>query len=158
MKAERAAAKLQGQTSLAQKVYDAVPILEAWSTYQIHAELRRQGSHMDRTVLDGCLGQLVASKLIKRVGTKPYSYSREPISHERPKMTLIVKKQEAPAPTPEIQVVSVDPMGKLANLASDLRRMANSLEEVAIEIEQLRAEDKDKLSKLHQLQTLLKGL
>lgn len=159
MNAAKIADKLNGHSSIAQKVFGAVPANEAWEVYQIHAELRRQGSHVDRSVIEACLGQLTDNKLVKRVGQKPYSFirvnERQAVKRKEEDSKVIPMKDE----TPKLQAVAPsDPLSKLANLASSLRNIANAIEETALEIEQARSAEADKLDKLHQLQALLKGL
>lgn len=158
MNAAKIADKLSGQTSVAQKVFGAVPVSEPWEVYQIHAELRRQGSHADRSVIDACLMQLIDSKLVKRVGQKPYRFVRvERASTKNNEDAKVIPMKDE---SPKLQAVAApsDPLSKLANLAASLRNIANAIEETALEIEQARSAEADKLDKLHQLQALLKGL
>ena len=60
---------MHGQSALAQKIYELVPIREAWPLNQIYARLKsRPGLH----VVTACIGDLKDAGLIKDVGNNFY--------------------------------------------------------------------------------------
>ena len=64
---------MQGQTGIAKKVYECVPISEPWRSFQVLTALRNMtGSTPDVRIVQGCLRDLVDSGLIRRTGTDHY--------------------------------------------------------------------------------------
>ena len=63
-----------------------------------------------------------------------------------------------PAPTPIKPAVQIDPLSKLAALASDIRKIASAIEEVALNIETATHSNDEELEKLRALKNILKGL
>lgn len=137
------------QTSIAKKVLSCVPIQEVWPRHRILSEINRSGSRIDPRIFEGCLESLVDSGLIKEPSRG--SFQRIHIPNEEPK--------EVPAqPTAKTPAPSADAFAKLSTLASDLRKMADTIEEVALNMELLSQDTKEELEKLRTLKTLLKGL
>ena len=61
---------LQGQTNLARKVFEVVPIREAWPAIQIRNALKEvERSNADLRVLRGCLGALREAGLVREPET-----------------------------------------------------------------------------------------
>lgn len=148
----RLISKLRGQTTLAQKVFDCVPIESTWTLHEINNEMMRQGRHIERNVLEACVSQLVDARLVKQHGSKPYTYNREPVITGKPKKETPVKKELEPVRQP------IDPLSRIENLAHRLREIASEFDTVALEIAEMRDKEKSQLDTLHQLQSLLKGL
>lgn len=154
----------QGLSAVAQKVYDATPIAEEWTTNQIHAELARQGANLNHAITQGCLRSLVGSGLVsepqrglfRRVKVRqpaPGGGSKEKEDSE------VAKTATAPAAT------ETNPIDKLSALAARCRRMmdlqkelAEDIEMAALEIQDHIAKNDEDMQKLKQLQQLLKSL
>lgn len=137
------------QTSIAKKVLSCVPIQEVWTRHQILTEINRSGSRIDPRIFDGCLDSLVDAGLIKEPSRG--SFQRIHIPEEEPKEVPVQPKAITPAPP-------IDVFTKLSTLAIDLRKMADTVEEVALNMELLSQDTKEELEKLRTLKTLLKGL
>jgi hypothetical protein len=158
-----------GLNGAAQKVYAAVPIAERWTITQVMGELQRRGlSHEYRTV-QGCLVLLTDHGLV-REPTKG-RYCREAVRE----LSIVEPDQpikEPPMPTPAASPAAVVPSGaaatpvdKLGALAARVTQMAGMLKELAGEISdaaievQAQIETTDEgMTKLKQLQALLKSL
>lgn len=151
------------QTSAAQKVYDAVPIIESWSQAQIIAEMNRVGVSLEYRVMGGCLNNLVRSGLIQEV-IKGY-FRRLPVrpaptQQPKPVAPIESKKEEImtqamPAAKP---AVKQSPLEILASLATRAKELTADIENAALAIQdQLEATEKD-MEKFRQLQALLKGM
>lgn len=180
--------RLQGQTSIAQKIFTFVPVQEAWTPGEIHAQLRKAGINRDFRVVSGCLQTLQEAGLIKVVdgGTK---YQRDPMPElvplPRPKKPapqrvqpqsietqveeteVKTKNANQQAPAPAAAPVSViDALATYANSlraeAARLNAMADELEVVALQIEEKHEEQlsqfKAEVQKLQQLRNLLQGI
>ena len=69
----------RGQTSVAQKVYEAIPIAEAWSLSQINSELGRCGSSITYRVVEGCIKALVESGIVIETPLRSQHFTRTPV-------------------------------------------------------------------------------
>lgn len=154
----------QGLNSMALKVYEAVPLGEAWTRSQIHGELRRQGRNVDVPTVEACLHALRGHKLIRE--PKGGHYMRVPVKAEKPSAkdsTEYFRRTDhmgAPAAQPkkpENDTVLED----MAQLASDLREhakageaLAQRLDDLALKVNAAMAD----IEKVKQLKGLLQGL
>jgi|GEM_PF-1089559 len=164
---------LQGQTSIARKLYEFVPIGEAWTEFQIVHEMKRvTGSSPDMKVARGCLRDLADAGLIRRRNDQ---FSRS-LAQEKPQQ----KESEMPAAkaitTPSIKPAAkvekpevqspIEILGDIAgsimalskSMADQLQQIARRVEEAAIHIEQGQEANAANLEKLRQLQAILKSL
>lgn len=66
MKLSRFRAIYNGMNSVAQKVYDAVPMSDYWHHNKITQELKRLGKQMDPAAVQGCLGYMLSMGLVKK--------------------------------------------------------------------------------------------
>lgn len=141
----------QGLSGIAKKVLDAVPIEGEWTTSQIITEMRRTtGSYPDKHIVDGCISALLNSKLIKE--PKYGHFTRVPSKPEAEPMI-------APAPVPQVVESKPElPMDRLAKLAEDLRKLATTAEDIALDIEAQIQKAQTDTAKFKQLQELLKGV
>lgn len=163
MNEPRFRAVLAGQTAIAQKVYNAVPISDRWSARQIHDELVRGGACSPGLhVMNGCLGRLRDAGLI--VGSLIDGYSRTPVRERKEK----VKEQQtihAPAPKVAPQPEHRTPLELLAALSdrvsgvmAELKVIASDIDTTALEIAGQMEKHSEDTRKLEQLRALLKGL
>ena len=172
MNAAKAATALKSMTSVAQKVYEAVPVQEHWSAGQIRNEaMRLHGTAPDLHVLQGCLGALENADLVRKTGQGTYIRTpvRQPvIALKEPVQASPQPAQSAPAPAQAAAnepAMPVEPMVALAEMsqrlrlkAADLIAMADELDEMALSVEEGIEKMKSDSSTLRQLQTLLKSL
>lgn len=163
MTPERLKSKLEGQSSVARKVFEVVPIQEAWPASQIYKTLNEiTRSTMDSHVFRGCLNTLKNSGLIRE--TAPETYRRIEV---RPKKevemqeqkTMIKKNNQA-----EQFIKSIDdcrkrdPIDALIDLSAKVRTLADELDAAVIVVGESMHKHSSDLEKLSQLQSILKSL
>ena len=147
------------------KVYEAVPVSEAWTSTQIIAEISRLGYSMrDSKAIIGCLDTLKRQGLIQepergsfvRVEVKETTTFDKFIEETKEK-TMATSK-----PVTQIKQSNLDRLISLSEkangLAAQMKSMATELENVALEIEAEIQENSTSAQKLKQLQELLKGV
>lgn len=165
-----------GQTTIAQKVYYAVPQQDEWSPEQIATELGRTGVTPDMRILQGCLKALVEAGLVNRTGKLgAYEYQREPVREPRAKVTVLTITQKekpemnpttiAAAPKSIIETLPANPIDRLGELAQALSHLGEQMKmigsqiaDTAIEIQQQMESESDQLKKVKQLGELMKSL
>jgi hypothetical protein len=168
MSQSRFDAIFSGQSSIAKKVYDAVPIVESWTAKKILSELSRQGITQDPRTITGCLDTLKRSGLIHEF--MKGEFRREVIKELSAKAEVPAEKEPAPASKPivvapppvEPEISAMDILGALAARAAHLSSMASDLSsdisDAAVEIQQrIETIDAD-TQKLRQLQSILKSI
>lgn len=166
---------MQGQTSIARKIYECVPIQEAWQTFQIaHALKAATGTSADLRRVQACLSDLADAGLIRepqkrhfqRVEVKEKPKTQELKMPAEPSLNAIAA---ATAATAEPKASALDRIaglaGELSDIADHLRqrllrvtKIAKELEDVALAVEQERESSSESMAKLSQLKDLLKGL
>lgn len=156
-----------GQSSIAKKVYEAVPIAESWNAKKIQSELTRQGITQDPRTIAGCLDTLRKSGLINELLRG--EFRREVIKDPVVKVTSDVPKEPAPVAAKPIivtlaveQISPMDILGALAARAAHLSSMAYDLSsdigDAAIDIQQRIENNDSDTQKLKQLQSILKSI
>jgi len=162
-----------GLTSVAQKVYEAVPIAEAWSQSQIYAELSRKQISANHRVMVGCLDNLVSQGLIaepsrgmfRRVAIRPAKVAPTPAPapDTPPQQEEPMKPALAPAPAP-VAAPTISPIDRLGLLASrvaaisaELATLATDISNATVEAQMQMEANAEDTQKLRQLQAILKG-
>lgn len=168
--------RLDGQTSLAKKVYECTPAQEFWSVAQIYDEMRRKGQTPNKRAVEGCLSTLKESGLVVEQGQgffKALVIKKKPMilietendvipfaayqagSEEEVEVNT-VKKIETKRKTP-IEILS-GLANKIENVMDELDDLKKEIEDAALEITDQMSADDDKIKQLRQLQALLKNL
>ncbi|MBF8780985.1 hypothetical protein IV505_14810 [Pseudomonas fulva] len=155
---------MQGQTGVAKKVYECVPMNEPWTSAQVMTAMRNlTGSTPDNRIVSGCLVSLVDSGLIRKSGRD--HFQRIPVNAKQKTQEPVMAKVQ-----PKIEVVADQkaqgtPLEMLGELAGEIAAMANSLkrlacqvEDVALAVEQERESSAKSMEKYRQLRTLLQSL
>lgn len=161
-------------TSIARKVYEFVPIQEAWDCSQVCGEMRRQGVSNDLRLVAGCLNSLVHTGIIAEVerGRFRRASISEKKSHPSIKLVQTVVQKEGTEmalkqeSAPVVAVASVvDPIERLSTLSNRvlqamevLKTLAQDIDTTAIELAESAQRSDADAKKLRQLQALLKGL
>lgn len=148
------------------KVYEAVPVSEAWTSTQIIGEISRLGYSMrDSKAIIGCLDTLKRQGLIQepergcfiRVEVKETVTTFDKFIEETKEKTMATSK-----PVTQIKQSNLDRLINLSEkangLAAQMKAVATELENVALEIEAEIQENSTSAQKLKQLQELLKGV
>lgn len=153
---------MQGQTGIAKKVYECVPIQEPWSDFQIICHLQRTtGSKPDVRVFQGCLKSLCDSGLIRQIGAN--NYQRISVEQKQPaKPAPAVEEEEEVATKETKKSAPLEVLGELANeivgMAKHLQGLAKRVEDVALAVEQEREMSAKSMEQYRQLKALLKNL
>ena len=147
--------RLDGQSSIARKVFQFVPIQEAWTHQQIASEMVRvTGAHTDHRILQGCINSLKDSGLIRepqrgkfqRTEVKP----KEDPQKKEEVVTTKPKTESKPEPKGAIEILS--------DIAQKMRSLATELDDAALQIAEDQSANAERAKKLEQLQALLRGL
>lgn len=169
---------MSGMNTPAQKVYDDVPIGEAWTAQQIY-----KAANMTRNVsfeiVRGCLDVLANAGLVHQTVD---SFQRAPIRErtDKPKLALADLKSamqpnppnkkessvSTPKPVPKETVNVVDTLGRLAQHLvatalrhqQEMRELADLISDAAVEVQAGVEKSEEDLAKYRQLQDLLKGI
>lgn len=155
---------MQGQTGVAKKVYECVPINEPWTSFQVMTAMRNlTGSTPDNRIVSGCLVSLVDSGLVKKSGRDQFQriavdakQKNQESSMAKAELKLEVVSEKKAVGTP-LEMLS-DLAGEIVAMANNLQRLAARVEDVALAVEQEREGNAAAVGKLKQLQDLLKGI
>ncbi len=154
---------LAAQTSMANKVFGVVPMLESWNVSMIVRELLRKQITCEHKAVMGCLDTLVRvglviekSGLFKQAPVR--KYTPKPIEPE-----LIDIDMDKPMKTEPVATnTSLD---KLADISFQLKALGEKLilagkqiEDIAVEIEEDIQSNGEDTTKLKQLQSTIKQL
>jgi hypothetical protein len=161
MNAAKLARIESGLNSMAKKVLGAVPIQTPWSKEQIVSELRRAGATVDRAVVDGCLINLCERGVVKEParGTFVRVIARliTPATEEIQNVPTTTARAAAPASQSQAAPERNDSLSRLANVAALLRRAADEIDGIALDVEtRVQAAGKEGET-LRQLKALLTG-
>lgn len=155
MTPEKQTLKLGGQSSIAKKVFQFIPIQEAWTHQQIASEMVRvTGAHTDHRILQGCINSLKDSGLVRELQRGRFQRAEVKPKEEPPKKEEAViakpKTENKPEPNGTIEILS--------GIATKLKSLAGELEDAALQIAEDQAGNAESAKKLEQLQALLRGL
>ena len=165
-KESRIEALLQGQTSIARKIYEFVPIGEDWTEFQIVAEMRRvTGSVPDLKVARGCLRDLADAGLIvrrndqhRRTPTQEKTQQKEVAMPAVTHATQAAKVAAAQSPIDLLGDIAGSIVALSKSVGEQLQQLANRVEDAALQIEQGQEANAANLEKLRQLQSLLRSI
>lgn len=157
---------LRGMPAQAQKVFEFVPIADAWADTRILAEMTKSTrASVERRVVAGCLDRLRDAGLIRETGRREFQRVRVSALGE-PKAADIapapLASADAPAetsvPLPESSS-AIDLIAGISNRLSivlgDIRSIVTDLETVALQIEEQRTANGREVEELRQLKTML---
>ena len=152
--------KLAGQTAIAQKVFQSVPIAEAWTVAQISQAMHRTtGARLDRHTLQGCLRALADSDLIR--STEHGSlHQRTAVSAAQPtppktKESTVIQPAVTAPPQQAAPASAIDVLGCLAQ---KMRALADEVDAAALALEEEQSRTTGEAAKLKQLKALLKEI
>lgn len=157
---------LEGQSSTARKLFNMVPIQEAWTESDISRASYASGSvRLGLNTVRACLMDLKESGLIKE--TQRGRFQRAPVTMKEATPALTIIKNSEPAMTTAAPTPAVAPLDLLGAVATELtllssefaaraKALAARVEEVALSIEAQREQDAASMAKANKLQALLK--
>lgn len=151
LSASRQRVLLDGQTAMARKVFEVVPIAESYTAQQIHSALvRNTRANVDFRVIEGCLSMLHGAGLVSKSSNL---YQRAPVkskSDTTMKQTETDEEQDAPTQQTAVEI--------LTELAERARKLAADLDAAAALIIEENQNRDANVRKLEQLQSILKSL
>lgn len=153
-----------GLSSVAKKIYEAIPIQDEWDLTKVIAETKRVFPSIgDHKMIMGCVNTLVRSGLVLEINGRVYRRAKIDFleGKEMQKDNVIKNEIDTKAVTPN-KLTPLEKIGSLqkiaARLAADAKELLEAIDTVAIEVdEQFSARDEES-KKLKQLQQLLKSL
>ena len=151
-----------GLTATHKRVYECVPAIEAQQLHMITSDMkRRYGIAADKIILMACINDLIDEGLVVRSGID--RYRRTPIKSVSvvPAAEVAVQDQK-----PQTPACAIEALTKLAgemrecasHFASRFKLIADRIDDVALTVDQSKAEEAEAVAKLRQLQSILKGL
>lgn len=149
---------LSGQSMIAKKIFEVVPIQEAWPANQIHGALQQvTRSTIDYTILKGCLNTLKAAGLVReaRSGCFQRLLPKDPpfpITQNTPTVHNMVTVHNIDDHRP---IAAVELLSELAGRA---RALAADLDAAAVMIGEEATANANDLRKLAQLQAAFRNL
>lgn len=158
---------LDGMSGVAKKVFEFVPIGEAWNSTRIGSEIARvTNATVDRKTLDGCLSALTEAKLIRETSRGLFQRAPEKPRMVEPLLPRLIRgdmpgvaQDEAaqpPAPTGNALDRLAAAAHRMRELAGEYTALANEVENIALDAEkQIEAAQQDG-EKARQLRALLK--
>lgn len=149
----------RGLSEQSKKIYDCIPISEAWSPAQLMAELHRKSISLgDYRVVMGCVNLMLDSGLIVEVSRG--MFKREVIRAKIDSKDQIQKTvKDSQMQTPQKPIAQqVGALDRLSSFASRLRDLANDMENAAIELAGQAERNDAETAKMRQLQAILKSL
>ena len=170
MRQSKVNAMLMNGTTVAKKIYEAVPIIEPWSIGQICAEVARLEliAKPTMSIVQGCLNSLKENKLVRE--TSSQHFIRTPVTSEKPEkkvnpmlttLNLVSPRQTLQLPKAEGTEMNKNPLDLLGNLSDEAKtlskkmmELSSKIDEVAVEIDELlnnQSEDKENLQQLREL-------
>ena len=164
MTPEKQKQKLAGHTAIAQKIFQAVPVAEAWTVGQVAAALHRAtGSRIDQHTMLGCLRAMADAGLVRTTG-RGMLFQRAPVStpaadaatDKTKDVTVTQTANLAAAPTPVPTPASaIDVIGAATK---KIRAIADELDAWALACEEEKSRVAGEVDKLKQLKALLKEI
>lgn len=152
MTPEKQKQKLAGQTGIAQKIFQHVPVAEEWTAAQIgQAMMRATGSRVDSKTLGGCLMTMVDSSLVR--ATNRGTFQRVAVSTPA-KPIIATKKESYMTKNSAEPAATTSAIDLLAGFSQKLRDMAAEVEAAALTIEESQSKTAADVAKLKMLKEL----
>jgi len=158
---------LAGNTSLAKKVFEFVPIQEPWTVAAINSAIRNVGgTTTSHYAIRGCLGDMKDQGLIRETSTGHFQrvsvtlklklHKEVPVLKE----VVVSKKTDLPC-VPAIDLLaglSVEVVNFANEFSTRLKKLAERIDEVAMDVEAEREQNAEALGKLKTLKSLLQSI
>lgn len=147
--------RLDGQSSIAKKVYQFIPIADSWTHQQIASEMVRvTGAHTDHRIMQGCINTLKDSGLVKEPQRGKFQRTEIKTKEEAPKKEdLVIQKPTAKAPQKKQSAIEI-----LSEISEDMRNVAKKLDDAALRIAEQDESNAENLKKLEALQGILRSM
>ena len=151
----------RGLSSVAQKVYAAVPIADEWAIEAVRRELTRKGHTIDLHTIRGCMSSLVDSGLVTEPSRGQFSRVAIKEAYKAPAEPKAVKEAKQPE-NPMPKQGAIDKLTALSarvrTAMSAMKTLADDIDNAALEIEADILKAGEGAQKYKQLQALLKEM
>ena len=150
----------RGLSTVAQKVYAAVPIADEWAIEAVRRELTRKGHSIDLHTIRGCMSTLVDSGLVAEPSRGTFSRVAIKEAHKAPPKPIKEAKQpEKPAMPKQGAIDKLTALSARVRTAmSAMKTLADDIDNAALEIEADIIKAGEGAQKYKQLQALLKEM
>jgi len=150
----------RGLSTVAQKVYAAVPIADEWSIEAVRRELTRKGHNIDLHTIRGCMSSLVDSGLVTEPSRGTFSRVAIKEAYKAPPKPIKEAKQpEKPAMPKQGAIDKLTALSARVRTAmSAMKTLADDIDNAALEIEADILKAGEGAQKYKQLQALLKEM
>jgi len=157
---------LAGQSSLARKVFQVVPIQESWSAHDIFNSLMAaEATGAQFPAIRRGLVELKESGLIREPVNGHFQRSAITIKSprgqnmlEETKVGVIAIKKAEVSALDTLAVLSAEVISLSEEVGQRMKKLATRIEEVALSVEAEREVNTEALAKFEQLKSLLKGI
>jgi hypothetical protein len=151
----------RGLSTVAQKVYAAVPIADEWAIEAVRRELTRKGHTIDMHTIRGCMNTLVDSGLVTEPSRGTFSRVAIKEAYKAPAEPKPIKEAKQPE-KPMPKQGAIDKLTALSARVraamSAMKTLADDIDNAALEIEADILKAGEGAQKYKQLQALLKDL
>ena len=151
----------RGLSTVAQKVYAAVPIADEWAIEAVRRELTRKGHTIDLHTIRGCMSSLVDSGLVTEPSRGQFSRVAIKEAYKAPAEPKPIKEAKQPE-KPMPKQGAIDKLTALSarvrTAMSAMKTLADDIDNAALEIEADILKAGEGAQKYKQLQALLKDL
>ena len=151
----------RGLSTVAQKVYAAVPIADEWAIEAVRRELTRKGHTIDLHTIRGCMSSLVDSGLVTEPSRGQFSRVAIKEAYKAPAEPKPVKEAKQPE-NPMPKQGAIDKLTALSarvrTAMSAMKTLADDIDNAALEIEADILKAGEGAQKYKQLQALLKEM
>jgi hypothetical protein len=153
---------LDGQSSIARKVFEIVPIQQAWTPQQIFSAMGAiTRSSIDMHTLRGCLAALREAGLVRAPQKGLYQRTTVHEKDESMRATPDTTTAATPKPAAALPKSPIDALGGIAQRLTHLRNLMDAvisdIETAALAMEEDLSEHRESADKLRQLQQILKA-
>lgn len=159
---------LAGQTNVARKLYELVPIEVSWSEFDIFKTLRNSGASAGLHTVRACLLDMKDVGLIKEpsrgmfqrvvIDVVPVTVVSTSPPPSQATMKTAITKRPQPTAMELIAAVSADLLAANTAFAKTINLLATRIDEAALAVEAQREADAEAMAKYRQLQELLKSM
>ncbi|VVD74782.1 hypothetical protein PAQ31011_00809 [Pandoraea aquatica] len=162
MTPSRFESKLRGQSAIAQKVFEAVPIQECWTLGQIGSALiRTTRASIDMRILQGCLAALRDVGLVqevktghyRRVQVKPTATADKTVAIQTKEKVVVTNEPKSPIDLLSAITKRLAALHK--HVEAETKAIASEIETAALSIEEGIEKTAGEAAKFKQLQKLL---
>ena len=154
-------AKLLNLSAVTKRIFWAVPIEHGWTPSQVFGELKRTNKPVqDLRHVTHCLSDLASMGLVREEPRGVFQRVHiEKASDDKPSVQpMPTQSIEPPVTKPTlVPPAKPNPQKRASELANALRKLADDVDMLALEMDEAQERNNQELAQLQQLKSLLKG-